>query len=226
VAVYEKPVPPVTVLASDANGGIIGIVTDNYGSAPVNGAEVTLSGRSKAGPWHAVAKSNEKGLFFTPMPLGLSGQVKAAVAYKGGSSETVVDAANLQYGLSPLGTNTQVTKLDGKQWKFALNPPEVFWKPEFNASSWSPINVPAHWEMEGFHSPDNAGGYIRKFNAPAGDGRLKLRFEGVYSGAEVWVNGQKVAYHEGGATPFEIDVSDVADPYQHDRDVARDAVGP
>ena len=35
VAVYEKPIPPIAVLASDANGGIIGIVTDKFGSAPV-----------------------------------------------------------------------------------------------------------------------------------------------------------------------------------------------
>ena len=75
-----------------------------------------------------------------------------------------------------------------------------------------PIKVPAHWEMEGFHSPDNVGGYLRKFEAPGGEGRLKLRFDGVYSGAEVWVNGQRLAYHEGGATPFEIDVTDVVQP--------------
>ena len=115
-------------------------------------------------------------------------------------------------GCTPLGADAQVTKLDGKQWKFALNPPEGFWKPEFDASSWSAIKVPAHWEMEGFHSPDNVGGYLRKFEAPAGEGRLKLRFDGVYSGAEVWVNGQRLAYHEGGVTPFEIDVTDVVQP--------------
>jgi hypothetical protein len=32
----------------------------------------------------------------------------------------------------------------------------------------------------------------------------------VYSGAEVWVNGQLVAIHEGGATPFEVDVTEAA----------------
>ncbi|MGA2253733.1 MAG: glycoside hydrolase family 2 TIM barrel-domain containing protein [Thermoguttaceae bacterium] len=209
VAVYEKPATPIAVLASDAMGGIIGIVADKYGSAPVNGAEVALSGRAKSGSWRAAAKSNEKGLFFVPMPIGLSGQVKTTIAYRGGSSQMAVDAADLQYGLSPLGTDVQVTKLDGKQWRFALNPPDGFWKPEFLAGSWSEIKVPAHWEMEGFHSIDNVGGYIRKFEAPGGDGRLKIRFDGVYSGAEVWVNGQRLACHEGGATPFEIDVTDV-----------------
>jgi len=209
LAVYVQPASPLAVLASDANGGFIGIVTDKYGSAPVDRADVVLSGQAKSGPWRAVTKSNEKGLFFVPMPLGLSGRVKATVTNRGTSSQTVVDAASLQYGLSPLDTDTQVTKLDGNQWRFALNPPDGFWKPEFDAGTWSAINVPAHWEMEGFHSSDNVGGYRRVFAAPDGDGRLKIRFDGVYSGAEVWVNGQRLACHEGGATPFEIDVSDV-----------------
>ncbi len=208
VAVYEKPLPPTAVLASDANGGIIGIVTDRYGSAPASGAEVAIAGLAKTGPWRATAKSDEKGLFLVPMPLGLSGQVKATVTLGGGTSQTVVDATDLPYGLSPVGTDARVTRLDGKQWKFALDPPDGFWKADFAAGSWSAIKVPAHWEMEGFHSPDSVGGYLRKFAAPAGSGRLKLRFEGVYSGAEVWVNGQKLASHEGGATPFEIDISD------------------
>ena len=212
VAVYEKPLPPEAALASDANGGIIGIVTDKYGSAPVNGAEVALSGQAKTGPWHAAAKSNEKGLFFTPMPLGLSGQVKATVAYQGGSSESAIDAGNFQYGLSLFGADDKLVLLDGNQWKFTLNPPEGFWKPGFDAGSWSAIKVPSHWEMEGFHSIDNVGGYLRKFEAPAGKGRIKLRFDGVYSGAEVWVNGQRLAYHEGGFTPFEIDVTDAVHP--------------
>ncbi|MFZ1933280.1 MAG: glycoside hydrolase family 2 TIM barrel-domain containing protein [Thermoguttaceae bacterium] len=208
VAVYEKPVPPVVALASDAKGGIIGIVTDQYGSAPINGAKISLAGPGKSGPWHATAKSDDKGLFFAPMPLGLSGQVKATVTVDGRTSQNIVDAAALVYGLSPLGTDTKVVKLDGKQWKFALNPPDGFFRAGFDASAWSDIKVPAHWEMQGFHSIDNVGGYIRRFDVPAGDGRLKLRFDGVYSGAEVWVNGHRLAYHEGGFTPFEIDVTD------------------
>jgi beta-galactosidase len=212
VTVHEKPVPPVAVLASDANGGIIGIVTDKYGSAPISGADVAITGRAKAGPWHATAKSNNKGLFFVPMPLGLSGPVKTTVTVDAVASESTVDAATLQYGLSPLGTDDKITKLDGREWKFTLNPPEGFWQPDFNADTWSNIKVPAHWEMEGFHSIDSVGGYLRRFESPAGEGRIKLRFEGVYSGAEVWVNGHRLAYHEGGATPFEIDVTDVVRP--------------
>ena len=44
-------------------------------------------------------------------------------------------------------------------------------------------------------------------NFPAQD-RVWLRFGAVDWRADVWVNGQKVAEHEGGYTPFEADISD------------------
>jgi beta-galactosidase len=212
VAAYEKPQPPVAELASDANGNIIGIVCDKYGSAPVDRAQVVLSGKAKVGNWQAAAMSNDKGLFFVPMPIGLTGKVNVSVAAEGAKSETTVEAGNLQYGLTPVGSDSPKVALDGGPWKFKLEPPEGFWKPAFDSSAWRSIKVPAHWEMEGFHSPENVGGYLRKFEVPAGEGRVKLRFEGVYGGAEVWVNGQRLAYHEGGFTPFEIDVTEAVKP--------------
>ena len=91
---------------------------------------------------------------------------------------------------------------------FKLDPPEGFWAADFDDADWAKIKVPAHWEMEGFHSDTGVGGYRLHFTAPSEPGRVKLDFEGVYSGAEVWVNGQLVATHEGGATPFEADITD------------------
>jgi hypothetical protein len=208
IAVYEQPQPPVVTLASDAKGELIGIVTDKYGASPIAGANVELSGDAKSGPWKAAAKSGADGLFFAPMPLGLTGNVKAVVSFEGVSAETVIDAASLFYSLTPQAADCPLVELNGKAWKFALDPPVGFWKPEFDDSSWSDIKVPAHWEMEGFHSAENVGGYRLEFESPAGKGRLKLRFDGVYSNAEVWVNGHRLACHEGGFTPFEIDISD------------------
>ena len=77
---------------------------------------------------------------------------------------------------------------------------------------WAEITVPSHWEMESFHSERGWGGYRRHFTVPDHPGRIKLRFEGVYSDATVWVNGHEVARHEGGATPFEVDVTDFVTP--------------
>ncbi|HET7380329.1 MAG TPA: glycoside hydrolase family 2 TIM barrel-domain containing protein, partial [Gaiellales bacterium] len=51
--------------------------------------------------------------------------------------------------------------------------------------------------------------YRRRFEAPPGE-RLLLHFGAVDYRATVWVNGEEVAAHEGGHTPFAIDISKVA----------------
>jgi hypothetical protein len=72
VQVFEDPSshPPVVNVASDANGGLIGMVSDPWGSAPVSGAAVSLWGLAKTGPWKASARSDDYGLFFVPMSSG------------------------------------------------------------------------------------------------------------------------------------------------------------
>jgi beta-galactosidase len=215
VEVYSKPFTKgiVTNVASDLRGGIVGIVSDGPGDTPVEGAEVTLSGKGGGGAWKATVVSDAKGMFFTPMPLGLTGAVKVRTELKTGAAaltpvESQVEAAALAHGLTPREARLSPTDLSGK-WKFRLEPPASFWRGDFDDKAWKDITVPAHWEMEGFHSDEGVGGYRTTFQAPAGKGRVRLCFEGVYSGAEVWVNGQLVAIHEGGATPFEADVTDV-----------------
>jgi beta-galactosidase len=204
--------PPVTSLASDANGNFIGMVSDEWGSAPVAGAEVSLSGRAYSGTWKATARTDIHGLFFAPMPLGLNGPLTVGTrvpAVEGASEFTrQVDTATLQYGPTPANLQRPVTLL-GSRWRFAPDPPAEFWKPDFDDGGWADIRVPAHFAMEGFRSLEGIGGYRTRFRPPAGEGRLKLRFEGVYSGAEVWVNGRRLAYHEGGALPFEVDITEV-----------------
>jgi len=80
VQVFEKPFspPPQIVLASDANGNFIGVVADGWGGVPLGAVEVSLSGEAGAGQWEAKARSDSNGLFFAPMPLGMSGQVSAS----------------------------------------------------------------------------------------------------------------------------------------------------
>ena len=59
------------------------------------------------------------------------------------------------------------------------------------------------------------GWYRRTFELPAdfpGDGRTWLRFEAVDWQADVWVNGKKVAAHEGGYSPFGADITDAITP--------------
>lgn len=49
--------------------------------------------------------------------------------------------------------------------------------------------------------------YRRTFSAPAEKGRTLLHFGAVDYRAEVWVNGDLVAMHEGGHTPFSADIT-------------------
>jgi hypothetical protein len=79
------------------------------------------------------------------------------------------------------------------------------------------ITVPFPWESElsGIHDTSKTnriGWYRRAFRVPAGfpnTDRVILRFEAVDWRADVWVNGAKVAEHEGGYSPFEADITDV-----------------
>jgi beta-galactosidase len=215
VQVFEEAFahPPAVNLAGDANGRFIGMVSDEWGSAPLPGAEVSLSGRASRGAWQASGRSDDHGLFSIAMPLGLSGQVVTTVrlpALEASSTRShQVDAAAFQYGLTPANLHRPRASLAGP-WRFAPDPPAGFFEPGFDEHQWSDIKVPAHFEMEGFQSLDGVGGYRKRFHLPPGEGRVKLRFEGVYSGAEVWVNGQRLAYHEGGALPFEVDITEAA----------------
>jgi len=78
------------------------------------------------------------------------------------------------------------------------------------------IVVPFPWEsrLSGIHQAQGApkvGWYRRRFTIPKtfpSDQKVWIRFGAVDWRADVWVNGRKVAEHEGGYTPFEADISD------------------
>lgn len=54
--------------------------------------------------------------------------------------------------------------------------------------------------------------YEREFALPNHDGRVILHFGAVDYRARVWVNGQFMIDHEGGHTPFKIDITPVLNP--------------
>jgi beta-galactosidase len=94
-------------------------------------------------------------------------------------------------------------------WRFNPNPAPDFWK-DVSDSGWSGIKVPGEWAMQGFTvKPRQAAGYCLRFQAPAdwAGQQVKLRFDAVYSKAEVWMNGTPVGSHLGAFTPFELDVT-------------------
>ncbi|MCO5296934.1 MAG: hypothetical protein M9921_08760 [Fimbriimonadaceae bacterium] len=199
---------PEVHLASDLRGNFVGILCDSLGAQPLAGHLVDLEGNAGGHAWSRRVETDEHGMFFAPMPVGLRGMVRATSL---GATPAQLPAIGFQRAVTPLGPDAQRTEL-AKGWRFALDPPQGFERPAFDDAGWSPIAVPAHWEMEGFRSLSGRGGYRVRFPAPPGSGRALLRFDGVYSGARVWLNGTEVARHEGGFTPFEADVTHLLRP--------------
>ncbi|MDO5702774.1 MAG: glycoside hydrolase family 2 TIM barrel-domain containing protein, partial [Lachnospiraceae bacterium] len=109
----------------------------------------------------------------------------------------------------------------------------VFYKDDFDVNSWDEIPVPAHVEMHGYGVPAyvntqypwdgreeiQPGGipqrynptscYVRFFSIPEWmkGKRIILSFQGVESGAAVWINGHYVGYSEDSFTPSEFDIT-------------------
>ncbi len=92
----------------------------------------------------------------------------------------------------------------------------------FDDRSWHELTVPGNWEMAGYsdptydHADDAAGLYRRLVDVPAAFAhqRVLWHFDAVMDGAEVFVNGKRVGYHEGGFTGWDLDVTDALRPGQ------------
>ncbi|MTJ54178.1 glycoside hydrolase family 2 [Anabaena sp. UHCC 0253] len=102
--------------------------------------------------------------------------------------------------------------LDG-QWKFAYDDEGNCSQPG-DLSQWTHhIEVPFAPEStkSGIGDPEFHTNcwYEREFDTPVGDGRFLLHFGAVDYRARVWVNGQYMAEHEGGHTPFTVDITSV-----------------
>jgi hypothetical protein len=106
--------------------------------------------------------------------------------------------------------------LDG-QWRLALDPKnagrtERWW--ENPVAEAKPARVPGIIQ-EVFPGAHGVAWYWRDFTAPSQlppEGRCLLRFWGADCQAVVWLNGRLVGEHEGGETPFTLDVTDTLKP--------------
>ncbi|MBQ6923538.1 MAG: DUF4981 domain-containing protein [Kiritimatiellae bacterium] len=125
----------------------------------------------------------------------------------------------------------------GGDWLFHFDPspeaaPQGFEAPDFDDSEWDTIPVPSNWQMEGHGHPwytnvqypiplnppfvpsDNpTGSYRRAFLVPASwkGRRIRLRFDGVDSWFEAFVNGESVGQGMGSRLPHEFDITDKLD---------------
>lgn len=123
-------------------------------------------------------------------------------------------------------------QLDGS-WKFMfLRAPELspenFYSGEYDASNWDDIKVPGNWQLQGYgkmHYTDvyypfpinppyvptenPTGIYKRSFKLDSKwiKNRTIVRFHGVDSAFNLWINGQKAGYGKGSRITSEFDIS-------------------
>ena len=115
---------------------------------------------------------------------------------------------------------------------FSKNPnerPKEFYRPDFDISNWKKIDVPGHWELQGWSQPiyldeeypfppsppkipiirNEVGSYRKSFEYPAywRDRDIFIRFSGVRSAFYCWVNGEKVGYSQGSKTPADFNIT-------------------
>ncbi len=120
------------------------------------------------------------------------------------------------------------------QWQFQFSPssdavPTGFERPDYDASAWKSIKVPADWQTEGYdqprynnivypfpanrplipHATNPVGSYRRDVViAPGWQGQdVILHIGAAGSAYQVWVNGQSVGYSEDSKLPSEFDVT-------------------
>jgi beta-glucuronidase len=101
-------------------------------------------------------------------------------------------------------------ELDG-QWAFTTAPPTALTNGDLSAfpDDADTQTVPGTWNTDpDYHEHEGPAWYRRQFELPAAT-TAKLTFHGVCHDAAVWLDGEQVATHYGGHTPFEI-VTDLA----------------
>lgn len=110
-------------------------------------------------------------------------------------------------------------------WQFALAKTEQeagqlenFHSPKFRSNKFKATPVPSNWAVLGYEEPvyrgfkDNQaseGFYLHQFSTPKdwNGKRVLLHFGGVWSSAEVWLNGNCLGRHDSGYTAFAFDVT-------------------
>jgi len=100
-------------------------------------------------------------------------------------------------------------------WSICLSPYENIAKTDQDSIQWIYVEVPGECMMQGIPvRHDQPFVCTREFMIPSDyQGKLiKIRFEGVYSYARVWVNGNFIRDHSGGFTAWECDITSSVKP--------------
>lgn len=134
--------------------------------------------------------------------------------------------------------SNRILILDGEwKFSYAENPSKVtkgFETKEFDCREWKEIHVPGHMQLQGYDIPhysntaypwdgkeavkvgelpekfNPVGEYVKYFTLPEEyiGKELRISFQGVESGAAVWLNGEYVGYFENSFDPAEFDITE------------------
>jgi hypothetical protein len=147
--------------------------------------------------------------------LGLAGSlfVDQTVATSSSEQQPASAGAFFSRGVFP---GTPSVNLDG-EWSITTDPentgrPKQWFASELRGAT--RVRVPGVIQ-EAFPAYHGVAWYGRSFTAPINPnphGRYLLRFGAVDYMADVWVNGMDVGGHEGGETPFTLDVTGAVKP--------------
>ncbi len=118
-------------------------------------------------------------------------------------------------------THAQEISLNGT-WNFAIDPSnkgeiagwQKAWKlaekdTGYFAEAFDKVTVPHCWSLDRRYNHTGKSWYRKGFKLPTDikDKTLRLHFEAVFYKCRVFLNGVLVAYHFGGYTPFNVDIS-------------------
>jgi len=114
-----------------------------------------------------------------------------------------------------LGQGRSAASLNGN-WTFALDPVKVgeregWYRPEVASDKFDEVTVPHCFSVDKrYEFYTGKAWYFKRFPS-RGSGELPMRswlhFDAVFYRARVWLNGERVGDHEGGYTPFEVEVT-------------------
>ena len=101
------------------------------------------------------------------------------------------------------------------EWGFALDPVKVgedgkWFSVDFPSTQFDKVNVPHSFSVDPrYMFYTGTAWYLKTFNAVrVGGNHIFLKFDAVFYKSKIWLNGVLVGAHEGGYTPFEIDITD------------------
>jgi len=115
----------------------------------------------------------------------------------------------------------QLISLNGK-WSFAIDPTNVGeqngWHQPWEIakdnlsllpSEWDQVDVPHCWSIDPRYNFIGKAWYRKGFKLPAdvASSSVRIRFEAVYYKCRIFLNGELVGMHEGGYTPFTLDIT-------------------